>query len=192
MIPMNPIDEEQMEAPRGSIEAKDEFAVAPPGHSLTIDNTKWSWGSPPIDADPEIVLDKAIKSLEKKKTRDEMLKLLMGGVSIETLVEGYILQGFHEGRFTPDVGLLIKAPLSVVMAHMAEQESIPYRMFENRDAGQENTMSDETFFKMMKTNNPRMFEFIQENINETIRQGNQPLEENFINMQPTVTEEETE
>ena len=53
-------------------------------------------------------------------------------------------------------------------------------------------MSDETFFKMMKTNNPRMFEFIQENINETIRQGNQPLEENFINMQPTVTEEETE
>ena len=139
MIPMNPIDEEQMEAPRGSIEAKDEFAVAPPGHSLTIDNTKWSWGSPPIDVDPEIVLDKAIKSLEKKKTRDEMLKLLMGGVSIETLVEGYILQGFHEGRFTPDVGLLIKAPLSVVMAHMAEQESIPYRMFENRDAGQENT-----------------------------------------------------
>ena len=76
MIPMNPIDEEQMEAPRGSIEAKDEFAVAPPGHSLTIDNTKWSWGSPPIDVDPEIVLDKAIKSLEKKKTRDEMLKLL--------------------------------------------------------------------------------------------------------------------
>ena len=92
-----------------------------------------------------------------------MLKLLLGGVSIETMVEGYILQGFHEGRFSPDVGLLIKAPLSVVMAGMAEAENIPYRMFENRDAEEEGKMSYESFFKMIKTNNPRMFEFIKEN-----------------------------
>ena len=118
-----------------------------------------------------------------------MLKLLLGGVSIETMVEGYILQGFHEGRFSPDVGLLIKAPLSVVMAGMAEAENIPYRMFENRDAEEEGKMSDESFFKMIKTNNPRMFEFIKENINESIREGDRPLEENFLNMQPTVTEE---
>lgn len=174
----------------GTIEAKDDFAVAPPGHSLTVDNTKWAWGNPPVDVDPEVVLTKAINSLKKKRTKDEMLKLLLGGVSIETMVEGYILQGFHDGKFSPDVGLLIKAPLSVVMAGMAEAENIPYRMFENRDAEEEGKMSDESFFKMIKTNNPRMFEYIRENINEAIREGDQPLEENFLNMQPTVTEEE--
>lgn len=174
----------------GSVEAKDEFAVAPPGHSLTQDNTRWAWGNPPIDVDPEIVLDKAITSLKNKRTKDEMLKLLLGGVSIETMVEGYILQGFHDGRFTPDVGLLIKPALAVVMAGMAEEESIPYRMFENRDAEQEGKMSDESFFRMIKTNNPRMFEFIKENINESIREGDRPLEDNFLNMQPTITEEE--
>ena len=181
---------ESMQPMAGTIEAKDEFAVAPPGHSLTQDNTRWAWGNPPIDVDPEGVLDKAISTLKNKRTKDEMLKLLLGGVSIETMIEGYILQGFHEGRFTPDVGLLIKPPLAIVMAGMAEEENIPYRMFENRDAEQEGKMSDESFFSMIKANNPRMFEFIKENINEAIREGNKPLEDNFLNMQPTITEEE--
>ena len=114
----------------GSIEAKDDFAIAPVGHSLTLDNTKWAWGRPPQMVDPEIVLKEAIRKLNVKKTRQEMEKLLLTGVSVETMVEGYILQGFHEGMFTPDVGLLIKAPLAITIANMAEESSIPYRMFE--------------------------------------------------------------
>jgi hypothetical protein len=181
---------EQMPPARGSVEAKDRFAVAPPGHSLTIDNTRWAWGNPPQDVDPEVVLTKAINNLKKPKIRDEMMKLFLGGVSVETMIEGYILQGFHDGRFTPDVGLLIKPPLAIVMAGMAEEEGIPYRMFENQNAGEENTMSDESFFRMIKTNNPRMFEFIRENVNEAIREGNAPPEENFLNTQLKTEEDE--
>jgi len=58
-------------------------------------------------------------------------------------------------------------------------------LFENEDAGKENQMDDKTFFTMMKDNNPRMFEFIRENVNESIRQGNipsEPTEENFMTM----------
>ena len=50
--------------PVGSIEAKDPLAVAPPGHSLTEDNSKWAWGNPPKDVDPEAVLQKAINAPE--------------------------------------------------------------------------------------------------------------------------------
>ena len=59
-------------------------------------------------------------------------------------------------------------------------------------------MDDTTFFRMMKDNNPRMFEFIRENINESIREGNtpsEPKEENFLTMdasQETSPEEEVE
>jgi|TARA_R100001509_G_C4839217_1_gene205990 hypothetical protein len=180
----------QMQPMVGTVEAKDQFAVAPPGHSLTIDNTRWAWGNPPVDVDPEIVLTKAINSLKRKKTRDEMMKLLLGGVSVETMIEGYILQGFHDGKFTPDVGLLIKPPLAVVIAGMAEEEGIPYRMFENKNAGEEGVMDDTTFFKMIKKNNPRMFDFIRENVNEAIREGNKPLEENFLNAQLKTEEDE--
>jgi hypothetical protein len=179
------MDEMDMEAPVGSIEAKDPFAVAPPGHSLTQDNSRWAWGKPPQIVDPEQALEVAIASLQKPKVRDEMFKLLYTGVSVEVMVEGYVLQAFHDGKFMPDVGMLIQPPLGMYIAHMAEEAGIPYRLFENEDAGTEGQMDDQTFFSMMKENNPRMFEFIRENVNESIRQGNmpsEPEEQNFMTM----------
>ena len=174
------------EKPReGSVQAKDPFAVAPPGHSLTEDNSKWAWGRPPQITDPEVALEGAIKALQKPKLRNEMFKLMYTGVAIEVIVEGYLLQAFHNGKFTPDVGLLIKPPLGLYVAHLAEEEGIPYRLFENENAGQEGVMDDKTFFTMMQQNNPRMFEFIRENVNESIREGNvpsEPTEENFMTM----------
>ena len=76
-------------------------------------------------------LDKNIlDSLKDEKTQLEMVKLLMVGASVEMLVEGYLFQGFQDGKFTPDVGLLIKAPLSFYIASIAEEGNIPYRFFE--------------------------------------------------------------
>lgn len=178
---------EQMDKrpPFGSIEAKDPFAAAPAGHSLTIDNTQWPWGKPPKQVDPSEVLKKAIGSLETRKVKQEMMKLLAVGVSVETLVEGYILQAFHEGSFLPDVGLLIKGPLAMYIANMAEEEGIPYRFFENADELEEGEMDDETFFSMMQQNNPAMFEYVSETVNRGIREGNAPQpikEDSFMNM----------
>ena len=155
----------------GSIEAIDDFAAAPPGHSLTEDNSKWAWGRPPQMVDPEQVLQDAIDSLKDEKTQLEMVKLLMVGASVEMLVEGYLFQGFQDGKFTPDVGLLIKAPLSFYIASIAEEGNIPYRFFENSDALEQGTMDDETFLQMMKLNNPKMFDYIRESVNEGIRKG---------------------
>ena len=170
-----------IKAPVGSIEAKDDFAPAPPGHSLTEDNTKWAWGKPQQVVDPEVALEQAINSIKQPKIQLEMVKLLLVGASVEMLVEGYLLQAFHEGRFGPDVGLLIKAPLSFYIASIAEEENIPYRFFENDDALEKGTMDDEMFLMMMKRNNPSMFNHIREEINKGIRGGNSPRPENFLN-----------
>lgn len=170
---------------RGSVETSDPFAYAPPGHSLTVDNSRWPWGKPPRDVDPEAVLDKAIDGLEKPKVRQEMMKLLMVGVSVEVLVEGFLIQGFQDGKFTPDVAALIKPAIGLIIADMAEDEGIPYRLFENDNAMEENEMDEETFFSMMKQNNPRMFEFVNEKVNEQIRMGlapKEPEEQNFLSM----------
>lgn len=169
---------------KGSIEAKDPFAAAPPGHSLTQDNSKWPWGRPPTDVDPEVVLDKVIRSIESPERKQEMMKLLMVGVSVEVIVEGILFQAFQDGRFTPDVGLLIKGPLAIVIADMAEEANVPYRFFENDDVFEENKMDDKTFFRMLKENNPNMFAYVQEQVNRAIRKGmgpKPPKEENFLN-----------
>ena len=81
--------------------------------------------------------------------------------------------------------MLIKGPLAMVIAGMAEEEGIPYRFFERDDELEKDEMDDETFFRMMKRNNPQMFAVISEKINADIRRGyapEEPEEENFINM----------
>ena len=169
----------------GSIEAKDQFAMAPPGYGLTLDNERWPWGKPSEQVDPKAVLQKAITSLSLPHVREEMMKLLMVGASVEALVEGYIFQAFQEGGFSPDVGLLIKGPLALFIADMAEKEGVPYRFFENNDAVSEGEMDDRTFFRMMKDNNPAMFAYVSDMLTKGIRDGNmprQPRDENFLSM----------
>jgi hypothetical protein len=169
--------------PKGTIASKDEFSSAPPGYGLTLDNERWPWGKPPQIVDPEQAMNEAISSLEVTKIKRELMKLLMVGASVESIIEGYLFQSFQEGKFTPDVGLLIKGPLAMYLAAMAEEEGIPYRFFENDDELEQGEMSDETFFTMLKQNNPAMFAFIREQINEGIRQGHmpdEPKQENFL------------
>lgn len=175
-------------APAGSIEAKDPFAAAPPGYGLTSDNQQWPWGQPPSIVDPEEALNTAVYKLSRKNNKRELMKLLLIGASVEALVEGYIIQNFNEGNFSPDVGMLIKGPLAMVIAGMAEEEDIPYRFFERDDELEKDQMDDETFFRMMKNNNPQMFAVIREKINQDIRNGYAPEEmepENFMNMKQT-------
>ena len=170
---------------RGSVHNIDPFAYAPPGHSLTQDNSRWPWGKPPRDVDPEAALSRVLDGLEKPDVKEEMLKLLMVGISVEVLVEGFLLQGFQEGKFTPDVAVLMKPIIALTIGDMADDANIPFRMFENNDAGQEGKMDDGTFFSMMKDNNPRMFEYVREKVNAQIRQGDAPREpeqETCLNM----------
>ena len=178
-------------APVGSVEAKDDFAMAPPGYGLISDNQRWPWGQPPKDSDPSVVLDKAIAAVSETAAKREMFKLLTVGVSVEVIVEGYIFQGFSDGKFSPDVGLLIKGPLGIAIAGMADKEGIPYRLFENDDQLERNEMDDETFFRMMKKNNPTMFAYISEQINEGLREGyapQAPEEENFMTIKKQTKE----
>jgi len=156
---------------KGSLEATDPFSKAPPGYALTVDNGNLPFGSPPETVDPEEVLETAIKFMENPRNNDQVKKLLIAGVSIETLVEGFIINGFQEGKFSLDAGLLVKAPLALYMADMAEEEMLPYKLFENDDALDKGGMDDEDFLKLMKVNNPAMFSQLQEVINQELRKG---------------------
>ena len=151
-------------------ERYDDFNVAPAGHSLTEDNSKWAWGQPPQMVDPDQAMDSLVDSLMDPSKKQEMFKLLMVGISVEVIVEGLLFQAFRDGKFTPDVGLLLKGPLAIVISDMAEEENIPYRLFQNDDTLDEGEMDDRTFVQMMKDNNPQMFEYIRENLNAANRE----------------------
>ena len=78
----------------------------------------------------------------------------MVGVSIEVIIEGIIFQGFQEGYVHPGHGYAYEAVPCTVHCGYGRRRTFPYRLFENDNAGQEREMDDETFFRMMKQNNP--------------------------------------
>jgi hypothetical protein len=149
----------------------DMLATAPAGVSLTQENSNFPWGNPQQTANPDEVLTKAIDSLEEPKVKDNMLKLMVAGVSIEALVEGWIYAGFESGEFSLDTGLLIKGPIAMYMANLAEKEGVPYKLFENDDTFDDGEIDDESVLRLMKKNNPRMFSLLNEEANKVIRMG---------------------
>jgi len=157
---------------RGAIENRDEFAKAPPGISLTTDNSKWPWGNPPEEVDVDVILEKATDKLDSDPVfKEEMMKLLLAGVSVEHIVETWLIDGFENGRFSLDSGLLAKGPLGVYIAYLADKDGIPYRMFEKENAEKTSRMDDASYFELMRTNNPAMFQKIREASNRALRNG---------------------
>ena len=61
----------------------DMFAGAPAGLSLTEDSSKYPWGNPPRESDPDKALTIMIDRLDDPTTKENMSKLLLAGISIE-------------------------------------------------------------------------------------------------------------
>ena len=157
---------------KGAIENRDRFAAAPPGISLTSDNSKWPWGNPPEEVDPDTVLETATAKLDNDPMfKDEMMKLLLAGVSVEHIVETWLIDGFENGRFSLDAGLLAKGQVGVYIAYLADKERIPYRMFEKDHPTSGDRLDDVSYFELMRTNNPAMFSKIREGVNLVVRKG---------------------
>ena len=144
--------------------------------------------NPPIllivkESDPDKLLTKSLDALEKPVNKENMLKLLLAGVSVESLIEGWVYAGFESGEYSLDTALLLKGPLAIVMANMAEEEGVPYRLFENDDELDQDEIPDENILRIMKRNNPNMYAVLNEEVNKVIRMGGaekvkQNIEEN--------------
>ena len=123
----------QQPQPDTSVEALDKFNRPPPGHSLTGLQGKWAWEKPPRFADPEEAIDFIIDQMEVPTVQNDMLSLMLAGVSIEEIVDSVGIGGFATGNFSPDVAELIKAPIAVYLAGLAVENDIQPKMFNTKD-----------------------------------------------------------
>lgn len=168
---------DKQDVSRGAIESRDPFAAAPPGISLTTDNQNWPWGNPPEEVDVDIILENATAKIDEDEIfREEMFKLLVAGISVEHMVEAWLMNGFETGKFSLDAGLLAKGPLAVYIAYTAEQNNVPYRMFEQEDPTADSRMDNVEYLRLLKANNPKMFSAMREELNKTIRDGDAKIE----------------
>ena len=142
----------------------------PPGHSLTDTPRKWAWDKPPVYSDPDEAVDFVLDSLETESKKNDMIKLMLAGVSIEEIVTQIGFKGFMEGYYTPDVAELIKPPISLYLLGVADDAGFKPIFYAGDPEGKRpDSVSDETFFGIMKQRNPELFAAMIEKANEEER-----------------------
>ena len=82
-----------------------------PGESMTNELGKYPFDSPPLTASPVEAMDSILKSYLENNTSEEVLKLVIAGVTLEAIVNMIVKVGFMEGGFTMDVAEIIKPAL---------------------------------------------------------------------------------
>lgn len=144
----------------------------PPGHSLTDTPKKWAWDQPPEFSDPNDALDYVVEGLEKASTKQDLVRMMAAGITVEELVTQIGFKGFMEGFYTPDVAELIKPSIAIYLMGLAEDNGFTPVVFtggiDNADE-YEGQVDDQTFYSIMKERNPEMFAAVLEEANEEER-----------------------
>ena len=155
----DPNYERQLTPEKGSLEEIDLFNAPPPGHSLTDTPGQMPYEKPPEFSDPEKAFAWVASKIQQPEVEDNFLKLMLGGVPIEAIVNTIAFAGFSQGKWTPDVSEIIKMPLSMHFIGLAVENKIPATVF-NQDpetVSESRQISDEDTIGMMKENRPDMY-----------------------------------
>ena len=75
------------------------------------------------------MIDFTVESISNGPIREDMLKMMLAGVTVEELVDQIVFKGFIAGAFTPDVGELVKPALAIFLSDMAIQEGFEPQLF---------------------------------------------------------------
>jgi len=143
--------------------------AAPPGHSLTNDPGRWPWDRPAEFSNPDDAIDFIVAQLERPASQDGLLKMMLGGISVEEIVSQIAFKGFMEGSYTPDVAELIKPALAIYLVGIADENEIDAQIFVNENVPDEEEVSDATFFKILEQRNPTMYKAMNEELNRRRR-----------------------
>jgi hypothetical protein len=109
-----------------------------PGESLSAQPGKYPFDNPPLIVSPVESMQYVLENYLSKNTSDEVLKLVIAGVTLEYLVNVIAKMGFAEGVFTVDVAEIIKPAL---LLHL---------LADARDAGVKNIkiMNDSNMYEL--------------------------------------------
>ena len=101
------------------------FDAPTPGASLTSDpENPRAWETPPDFTDQEKALKSLFTNMTEEGTHEELLNTLRNGADIESLVQVVLFKGFQEGKWSPDLMLMLIEPLIYIVMWLADQAGI--------------------------------------------------------------------
>ncbi len=100
------------------------FDTPVPGQSLTDEPGNYPWEHAPQFATVEDASHAVWNGMHKEKTMEKILVLLESGLTVEEITKVIIFAGFVEGKFNPDVGLLLVPIISDMVIAMGKKAGV--------------------------------------------------------------------
>lgn len=95
----------------------DPFNAPIPGESLTKSMGSAPWEQSPQFADKDDAAEYIFTKLTSPSQMNKVVSLIEVGVPVETVAKGMLLSGFQEGKWTPDVALLLgRVTMSMIIS----------------------------------------------------------------------------
>tara|TARA_R100001460_G_scaffold25051_2_gene50369 strand:- start:5733 stop:6365 length:633 start_codon:yes stop_codon:yes gene_type:complete len=102
-----------------------------PGQSLTNDpDTKYPWEQPPKFTDVSSATMEIVADSYEKDTYEMIALTLADGMPVGNLASLILQAGFQEGKWNPDLMMLLIEPTMYILAAIAEQCGIDYLLYE--------------------------------------------------------------
>jgi hypothetical protein len=95
-----------------------------PGQALTDSPGNARWESPPQYVDLDEAAEFLWKQLQSRNSQIMLLAMLDKGIPVEMLADVVIFSGFSEGKWTPDVGMMLKLPVMHMLAAIGVREGV--------------------------------------------------------------------
>ena len=143
--------------------AQRQFDGAVPGQSLTDEPGRWAWEEPPEITNPDDAVVYVIDKFESsEKTQSAYSKLMLSGMPIESIVNTISFAGFVEGKWTVDIAEIIKPPLMSFFVAYADENEIPYKVFNNPEGLTDDGIPDNQVLSLMADRNPEAFSELEQ------------------------------
>lgn len=98
--------------------------VAIPGQSLTKTPGGYPWEKPPQFTNPEKALMSIIDAATSEKMAPRIVALMELGTPLTVLAKTILMTGFIEGKWTPDMMILLSEPVYVLLLRLAKEAGI--------------------------------------------------------------------
>lgn len=123
-----------------------------PGQSLTNDpDQRYPWESPPEYTDYKQALNFIADQLLDKEIYVPLMKGIGAGVPITDITLQMLQAGFEQGKWNPDLLMMLIEPTVYTLMALAEKANIQYRI--NGDEEEDMDDDDEKDIQMMKQKN---------------------------------------
>lgn len=100
------------------------FDAPIPGQSLTDQPGNSKWEHPPQFTDPKKAADMVWSQLMNKRNIEQVAVMLHKGIPAEAIARTVLFGGFANGKWSPDVAMLIAKPVLYMIAAIGQQAGI--------------------------------------------------------------------